>query len=624
MNKKTSKNNTSRKPAKKQVSKKKVNNIDSKNIISTKKSGIFILSVFLIFILLIIRLFYIQFIDGEKLSELASGQQVTSELINSKRGNIYDSTGIALAISETVDTITINPKKIKGKTDQKTKELKESISKALSEIFELDYNEVYEKVNSTSSVETIAQKVELDKVEKLKSWMKENKVSIGINIDEDSKRYYPYGNLASHLIGSCGTDNNGLSGIEYSYNTLLTGTTGKLVTSIDGSQSEIPNTEETFVAAENGSNINLTIDINIQKIVEKYLKEGVENTKSTKGGNCIVMDPSTGKILAMASYPDYDLNSPLTPTSFYSENWDNLSSSEKNEQIQKMWKIRSVNETYEPGSVFKLVTAAVALEEHITDTDISDDFYCSGSETVADKNIKCWRHYKPHHAESLREALMDSCNPSFIQLAQRIGVEKLYKYFEAFGFFSKTNVGISGEASGIFHDINSVRPVELATMSFGQRFTITPLQMCSAVCAIANNGYLIQPQIIDSTSTSTGEINYVESKTIRQVISKQTATKLKSMMESVVTDGTGKFAAVKGYSVGGKSGTSEPTASNIESGYIASFAGISPIENTEVVVLVTLYDPQGVSFQGGQTAGPIVANILNEILPYLGIEPDQN
>ena len=326
----------------------------------------------------------------------------------------------------------------------------------------------------------------------------------------------------------------------------------------------------------------------------------------------------------MASYPDYDLNSPLTPTSYYAENWDNLTSSEKNEQIQKMWKIRSVNETYEPGSVFKLITAAVALEEHITDTDIASDFYCSGYETVADKNIKCWRHYNPHLTESLRDALMDSCNPSFIQLGQRIGTESLYKYFDAFGFFSKTNVGISGEASGIFHDLNDVRPVELATMSFGQRFTITPLQMCSAICAIANNGYLMQPQIIDSTSTSTGEVNYVENKTIRQVISSQTANQLKSMMESVVTDGTGRSAAVQGYSVGGKSGTSEPTAGNIDSGYVASFAAISPIENTQVVVLVTLYDPQGGSHQGGQTAGPVVSKILTEVLPYLGIEPDQN
>ena len=608
----------------KQISQTKKDIIDCKNTISLKKTSIFIVAIVVIFLLLVIRLFYLQFIDNEHLSELALKQQSSSELITSKRGNIYDSSGIPLAISETVDTITINPKKIKGKTDEKTAELKKLVAKGLSEIFELDYDEVYKKVTSTASSETIIKKVELDKVKQLEQWMKDNKITIGINIDEDSKRYYPYGTLASNLIGTCGTDNKGLSGIEYSYNTLLTGTSGKLVTSIDASQSEIPNTEETFVAAEDGSNIDLTIDINIQKIVEKYLKQGVEDNKCEGGGNAIVMQPSTGKILANASYPNYDLNSPFTPTSFYADNWDNLTSEEKSERIQKMWKIRSVSETYEPGSVFKLITASVALEENITGTDVANDFYCSGSEHVVDRNMKCWRSYNPHESETLREALMDSCNPSFIQLGRRIGSPTLYKYYDAFGFFDKTNVGLSGEASGIFHKLDDVSVVDLATMSFGQRFTITPLQMCSAVCAIVNDGYLMQPQIINSITTSSSETTYIQSKTIRQVISKDTSDKMKSMMQSVVTNGTGKTARVNGYSVGGKSGTSEPSESNPDSGYVASFVGISPVENTDVVVLVTLYKPQGVSHQGGQTAGPVVANILSEILPSLGIEPDQN
>ena len=604
----------------------KKKNLDYKNILSLRKAGIYIILLALIFLGLVIRLFYIQFVDGENLSDLASEQQVSSEIITSKRGNIYDSTGVALAISESVDTITINPNKLKGKTDEKTAELKKLVAKGLSDIFELDYDEVYQKVTSKSTVETIVKKVELDKVEKLKTWMKENKVNIGINIDEDSKRYYPNGTIASNLIGICGTDNKGLSGIEASYNSILTGTSGKLVTSTDASQSEIPNTEETFVAAEDGMNLNLTIDINIQKIVEKYLKEAVEINQCSRGGNCIVMEPSTGKILAMASCPDYDLNSPFTPTSYFADDWDNLSAKEKNERIQNMWKIRSVNETYEPGSVFKLITASVGLEENITGTDVANDFYCSGYQTVVEgeKPIACWRSSNPHYSQDLRHALMNSCNPAFIQLGQRIGATTLYKYYNAFGFFDKTNVGLSGEASGIFHKLSNVRPMELATMSFGQRFTITPLQMCSAVCAIANNGYLMKPQIIESTSTSTGEINHVESQKVRQVISSSTASKVTSMMQSVVEGGTGQTAKVKGYSVGGKSGTSEPTVNNPDSGYVASFAGISPVENTQVVVLVTLYAPHGVSHQGGQTAGPVVSKIFSEVLPYLGIEPDQN
>ena len=619
--KKTNKKNNT----KRYNSNKNKKNLDYKNILSLRKTTIFIITLSIIFICLIARLFYLQLIDGENLSELASEQQVSSEILTSKRGNIYDSTGAALAISESVDTITINPNIIKARTDEKTTELKKLVATGLSDIFELDYNEVYQKVTSNSSVETIIKKVELDKVEKLKIWMKENKVNIGINIDEDSKRYYPNGTIASNLIGVCGTDNKGLSGIEASYDSILAGTSGKLVTSTDTHQSEIPNTEETFIAAEDGINLNLTIDINIQKIVEKHLKEAVEINQCSRGGNCIVMEPSTGKILAMASCPDYDLNSPFTPTSYFADDWDSLSTAEKNERIQNMWKIRSVNETYEPGSVFKLITASVALEENITGTDIPNDFYCSGYQTVVEneKPIACWRAQNPHNSQDLRHALMNSCNPAFIQLGQRIGATTLYKYYNAFGFFEKTNIGLSGESSGIFHKLSNVRPMELATMSFGQRFTITPLQMCSAICAIANNGYLMKPQIIESTSTSTGEINHIESQKVRQVISSNTASKVTSMMQSVVEGGTGQTAKVKGYSVGGKSGTSEPTESNSDSGYVASFAGISPVENTQVVVLVTLYDPHGVSHQGGQTAGPVVSKIFSEVLPYLGIEPDQ-
>ena len=294
-----------------------------------------------------------------------------------------------------------------------------------------------------------------------------------------------------------------------------------------------------------------------------------------------------------------------------------------------MWNVRSVFETYEPGSVFKLITAAVALEENITKTDIQNDFFCNGVEVVADKSIQCWYHqapyYKQHDGESLREALMDSCNPSFIQLGRRIGASTLYKYYDAFGFFSKTNSGLPGESASRFHDLDKVGAVELATMSFGQRFTITPLQMITAISAIANNGNLLKPKIVKSmTNTDTGEVTSFDTTKIRQVISSQTANEVKSMMKSVVTDGTGKNAQVQGYSIGGKSGTSEPIVGDTTSGYTTSFAAISPIENTQVVILVTLYAPTGKSHQGGQTAAPVVSSILSEVLPYMGIEPDQN
>lgn len=603
------------------------NNLNIENVISTKKLKIFLGFIIFVLILLILRLFYLQIFDGSHLSSLASKQQVINEEISSKRGNIYDATGASLAISETVDTVSINPKKIKGKTDEDTKKLKEKIAKGLSEIFELNYDETLNKVNSNSSTETIIKKVEETKIDKLKAWMKENKVTTGINIDEDTRRYYPNSTLASNVIGVCGTDNQGLSGIEFSYDSILKGISGKKTTSTDASQSEIPNSQESFVPAENGYNIALTIDVHIQSIVERYLKEAVEKNSCSKGGNCIVMDPKTGDILAMASVPDYDLNSPMTPTYFYADNWDNLSKEEKNSRIYEMWKVRSVSETYEPGSVFKLITAAVALEENITKTDVANDFYCNGFEDISGTIIQCWKYqapyYSSHGPESLRDALMNSCNPSFMQLAKRIGAKTLYKYYNAFGFFNKTNIGLSGESSGIFYDLNDVHPVELATMSFGQRFTITPLQMCTAVSALANNGYLVQPKIIKSmTNTDTGEVTEFETKKVRQVVSSQTAANIKSMMQSVVTDGTGKNAKVEGYTIGGKSGTSEPIAADKGAGYTTSFVAISPVENTQVVVLVTLYKPTGDTHQGGQTAAPVASQILSEVLPYLGIEPN--
>ena len=605
------------------------NNLNIENVISSKKLKISMVTAITLLILLIIRLFYLQIIDGQHLSTLASNQQTTSETISSKRGNIYDSTGASLAISETVDTVSVNPTKLKSKKYTDENELKQELSKKLAEIFELNYDEVLEKLNNAKSSVTIAKKEEEDKVNKLKDWIKENKISAGVNIDEDSKRYYPYSTLASQVIGACGTDNQGLSGIEYSYNSILTGTSGEIVMSKDASQSEIPNSQESFIPAKNGYNLTLTLDVKIQSIVEKYLKDAVEENACAKGGNCIIMDPKTGNILAMASYPNYDLNSPFTPTSYYADNWDSLSAEEKNNRIYNMWNVRSVFETYEPGSVFKLITASVALEENITQTDIENDFFCNGVEQVADKPIQCWYYqapyYSKHNGQSLRQALMHSCNPSFIQLGKRIGATTLYKYFKAFGLFDKTNSGLPGESSSKFHDLDKVGSVELATMSFGQRFTITPLQMITAISAIANNGNLLQPKIVKSmTNTDTGEVTNFEATKIRQVLSVQTANQVKSMMKSVVTDGTGKNAQVKGYSIGGKSGTSEPISGDTSSGYTTSFAAISPVEDAKLAILVTLYDPKGGSHQGGQTAAPVVSKILSEVLPYLGIEPDEN
>ena len=603
---------------------------NSKNLMHYKKLRITLIVVILILLLLIIRIGFLQFVQGNYLKELAYNQQTINQIISPKRGNIYDSTGKALAISAQVDTITINPNKLVKDTNDDTKEYKEKVAKGLSDIFELNYDEVLEKVNSSSQVETIIKKVEQEKVDTLKKWMEDNKISVGINIDEDTKRYYPYNTIASNVIGFCGGDNQGLSGIESKWDSVLTGTPGKIVSSKGSDQEEIPNAEETYISAENGSNLTLTIDLNIQTIIEKYLKQAVEDNNCKKGGNVIVMNPKNGDILGMACYPDYNLNFPYTPNSTLAQTFDSLSDEEKSESLYKMWANKSVAETYEPGSVFKVITSSIALEENITTTDKSDDFYCKGYEEFEDSSasqplkISCWRT-NPHGVQSLRQALCNSCNPAFMQLGKRIGAPTLYKYYEAFGLFDSTNSGLYGEQSSIFQNLDKVGPVELATMSFGQRLNVTPLQMATAIACVSNDGILIKPRIVKQiTNTDTGSVSEIPVTQVRQVISKETSQEVKSMMESVVTVGTGKHAAVSGYSIGGKTGTSEPVYNKTEEGYVASYVAISPVEDTQVVLLLTLYDPPKNNHQGGQLAGPVVSQMLSEILPYLGIPSNED
>ncbi len=595
---------------------------NTQNLIHFKKlKAIFIIIVILILALLI-RIGILQFVDGNSLKESAYKQQTINQIISPKRGKIYASTGEALAISARVDTITINPQKIvdENKDEEKTKALKEKVAKGLSEIFELNYEDVLEKVTSDSQFQTIAKKVDQDKVTKLKEWMKENKVTVGINIDEDSKRYYPYETICSSILGFCGTDNQGITGIESKWDSVLTGTPGKIVSSKGSDQKEIPDSEETYIAAENGSDLTLTIDFNIQSIVERYLKQAVEENNCENGGNVIVMNPKNGDILAMASYPNYNLNTPFTPNETLAKTYDSLSSEEKNEAIQNMWKNKSVSDLYEPGSTFKVITSSIAIEENITSPDNEGEFVCTGYEHVADRNIACWRYYNPHGYQSLRKALENSCNPAFIQLSRKIGIPTTYKYYRAFGLLEKTGVALAGEENSIVRAEKNATAVDLATMSFGQRLSITPLQMITAISAVANDGYLMQPRIVkEITNTDTGAVTEVEPVTVRQVISKETSEKVRGMMESVVVYGTGKHGAVSGYSIGGKTGTSEPPDDKKEQGYVASYVAISPVEDTQVVLLLTLYKPPQSNHQGGQVAGPVVSQMLSEILPYLNV-----
>ena len=374
-----------------------------------------------ILLLLTFRLAFLQIIQGPSLKEKANRQQTTNRVISAKRGNIYDSTGKLLAASASVDTVTINPSRIK-------KENKEKVSKAFSDIFELEYDEVFAKVNDNDSVfETIIKKVEKDKIDELKKWMETNEIYSGINIDEDVKRYYPYGTLASNLIGFCNIDNVGQEGLELKWDSVLSGTSGKITTITDAVSELIPDKNESYVPAENGSNITLTIDANIQTIAEKYLKQACIENDCKSGGNVIIMNPTTGDILAMATYPDYDLNTPRDPNPTLAPTWDKLSDSEQLNSLYKMWRNRAISDTYEPGSTFKIITSAIGLEENVTETDTAYDFSCTGHELINGIKIRCWKWQTTHGKQTLRQSLMNSCNPAMMQLGKRLGAPTLYK-----------------------------------------------------------------------------------------------------------------------------------------------------------------------------------------------------
>ena len=463
-------------------------------------------------------------------------QQTLDRNINPKRGTIYDATGKnILAVSSTVETVTVNP----GNINQKDKE---KVAKELSELFDLNYDTVLKKVTKRSSIETIVKKVEKEKTDELRIWMQENNIITGINMDEDTKRYYPYNNVASQVIGFTGSDNQGLDGIEAKYDEKLKGKKGSIQRHTDAKGGEIGSEGENYVSAIDGDDLILTIDLNIQSIVEKYLEEACIDNKCTDGGNVIVMNPQNGNILAMATYPTYNLNEPYSAyTEELEQNWDNMEQSEKTKMLQSVWRNRAIADTYEPGSVFKLITTSAALEEGITDTDNQGEFACTGGIEVAGVRIKCWRYYRPHGAESLRQALMNSCNPVFIGLGQKMGVKTYYSYLRKFKLLEKTGIDIPGEAGSIFLAENKVGPVELATISFGQRFEITPIQLISAVSAIANGGTSIKPRLVKQiVNSQTKEVTDVPVQKNDQVISKETSEKVLSMMESVVSEGTRK------------------------------------------------------------------------------------
>lgn len=584
--------------------------------LNTKKRVLLMLAVCALGVVVLFgRFVYIQVVKAEYYSQKAYTQQTRSKSVEAKRGTIYDTTGQrVLAQSISTNIITAVPNSV-------DKSKKESIAQNLSQILEKDEAQILEKLKKNVSSVTIATKVDQSKAEKVLDYLNKNDIK-GISVDEDMLRVYPYGTLLSHVLGFVGTDNQGLSGIEAYYDSSLSGNPGKIVASFDGGGRETPFTQEQYIAAEEGKDLVLTVDATIQSIVEKYLSKAVEENIA-QYGSIVVMRPSTGEVLAMANYPTYDPNEPFTPnTQELKDAWDNMSSKDRSDALNQMWRNKAISDTQEPGSTFKLITSVAALEENIVNID-DKVFYCSGYVKVGTWDIKCWRYYNPHGGESLREGIMNSCNPVFMQVSQRMGIPAFMKYIRAFNLDSKTGIDLPGEATGIMHNENTMSEVDLATSSFGQTIQITTLQTAVNYCAVANGGYLVQPYIVKEIKSGTGNYDeQIESKVLKQIMSETTASNIMSALVDTVNLGTAKSAKISDYQIAGKTATGE-NGRGENTKYLAGFVGIGPASNPEIVVVMNLYDPKGPSGHGGATlCGPVVGSIVDETLKYLDVQTD--
>ncbi|MDO4282608.1 MAG: penicillin-binding transpeptidase domain-containing protein [Clostridia bacterium] len=580
-----------------------------------KRISIMMIVTSLLLFLLFIRLFFIQILDLDNYKEKAYEQQTRERNISAKRGTIYDATGEkVLAQSVSVNIITAVPNSI-------DKEDKEKVAEKLAEILEKDKDEVLAKLNKNSSTEIIASKVNQEKAEQVLKYIEEEEVS-GIRVDEDTLRVYPYKELLAQVLGFVGTDNQGLYGIESYYDDDLAGIPGKIVGSTDGKGRETPFTNEQYIAPIQGKDIVLTIDATIQGIVEKYLTKAVKENVA-EYGMIVVLRPSTGEVLAMANYPTFDPNDPFTPyTDELKAKWDSLSKDERTQELYGMWRNKAISDTQEPGSTFKIVTATAALEENIVGID-DKVFNCQGSMKIGTWDIKCWRYYSPHGSESLREGILNSCNPVFMQVSQKMGIDTFCKYISAFNLDSKTGIDLPGEMPGIMHDPASMTAVDLATTSFGQTIQITTLQTAVNYAAVANGGYLVQPYVVKEIKSGSGNYDKkIESKVVKQIMSEKTASEVLSALEDTVTVGTGKSAKINGYRIAGKTATGENGRGD-NTKYLAGFVGIAPVSSPEIVVMMNLYNPTGPSGHGGATlCGPVVGSIIDETLRYLEVPTD--
>lgn len=588
---------------------------------------ILIMAVVIIFLMTttVARVFYLTIVRGEELSEKAETQQLKDTEITAMRGTIYDSNGNVLAQSASVWNVFIDPLNIKDKQ-------RDLIVDEFANLFGYDADEkkeFYDRTTHQNHYELVEKKVENNIKEKLSKFVSKNELGGCIGTEQTTKRYYPYGTLASSVIGFTGADDQGLSGIEAYYDEQLTGTNGRIITAKDAKSNNIANDYETSIAATDGDSIVLTINQTIQYYLEKGLRETM-NEYQAKGAYGVVMNCNTGAVLAMSSLPDYDCNEPYKLT--YSKDKkaikklsDKTAKQEaESAAVQNQWRNFTVSDTYVPGSVFKTFVASAALEENVVN--LNTTYNCTGSIQVDKYKMKC--HYHPGHGtQTLTQGLENSCNPFFITIGQKLGVHNYFKYFDAFGFTQKTNIDLPGEASPQYYKEDQYGIVELSSASFGQTNSLTPIQVCTGLCAIANGGKLLQPYLVSSIADANGKtVKKTQTKEIRQVISADTSEKVRKMMKSVVDNGTGKNGYVAGYSVGGKTGTSTKLGESKDGEgdkYIVSFGAIAPSDDPEIAMLIIVDEPNQ-DLGGGALCAPIAAQVTQEAMNVLGIEPKYN
>jgi stage V sporulation protein D (sporulation-specific penicillin-binding protein) len=579
-------------------------------------------------------------IRGEELSQKADSQQLKDTEITAMRGTIYDSEGNILAQSATVWNIYIDPLAIDieiedddtqeeiAEKEAESEERRTLIVDKFAELFDYDDEEkasFLEKTKADNHYTVVEKKVENNIKEQISDFISEYSLNC-IGMEQTTKRYYPYGSLASSVIGFTGSDDQGLSGIESYYDEELTGTNGRIITAKDAVSNNISDEYETSVEATDGESLVLTINQTIQYYLEKGLRQTLEDYQA-KGAYGVVMNCNTGAVLAMASLPDYDCNDPYTLT--YSKDIETIASLDSDEEkeeaesaaVQNQWRNFTVNDTYVPGSVFKTFMASAALEENVVTTDTT--YTCTGSIQVDEYTMNCHYH-AGHGTQTFVQGLENSCNPFFITVGQKLGVHNYFKYFDAFGFTQKTGIDLPGEASPQYYTEDQYGIVELSSASFGQTNSLTPIQVCTGLCAIANGGKLVQPYLVSSIVDANGKtVQKTETKVVRQVISSETAATVREMMKSVVDNGTGKNGYVAGYRVGGKTGTSTKLGESSDGEgdkYIVSFAAIAPSDDPEIAMIIIVDEPNE-DLGGGALCAPIAAEVIEEAMGVLGIEP---